>query len=279
MSRLADYLARIGLAAAPPVTPAGHATLQAAHRQAIGFENFDSFLHDRVAIDADSVFAKLVGGGRGGYCFEHNRLFAEMLREIGFTVRPLLARVWLGLQPDADPVPPRTHTLLLVDLDRGPWIADAGFGGSFVPPMPLTEGACASTPDGARHRLGRSPHEWGEWLLERAGPTAATDGRAAPHGDWQSQYGFCLTPVAPDDLELANHWTASRPGIRFTTLRIASIVLPDGFAALADRVLTVYRAGTPERRDITDAGEYRMLLAKLFHIDLSDREIAALGLF
>jgi len=279
MTRLAAYLARIGLSAAPPVSPQGLALLQSAHRQAIGFENFDSFFHARVAIDAESVFAKLVTGRRGGYCFEHNRLFADMLSELGFTVRPLLARVWLGLRPGIDAVPPRTHTLLLVETDDGPWIADAGFGGSFVPPMPLTEGAGATTADGARHRLCRSPHEWGEWLLERAGPTAATDGRAAPHGDWQPQYGFCLTPVAPDDLELANLWTASRPGIRFTTLRIASIVLPDGFAALGDRTLTVYRDGECERHDIASAADFRLLLSNLCHIDLSDDEVAALGLF
>lgn len=279
MSRLAAYLARLGLDDAPAPDAAGLAMLQRAHRQSIGFENFDSHLAARVAIDADSVFAKLVEGRRGGYCFEHNRLFADMLRELGFAPRPLLARVWLGLDPARDAVPPRTHTLLLVDLDGAPWIADAGFGGSFVPPMPLADGTCASTPDSARHRLVHSPHAWGEWLLERAGPPGATDGRAAPHRDWQPQYGFCLTPVAPDDLELANHWTATRPGIRFTTLRIASIVLADGFAALSDTRLTLFRAGTTETREITDAEAYRAVLAELFRIELSAGAVAALGLF
>ena len=82
----------------------------------------------------------------------------------------------------------------------------------------------------------------GQWRLERAGPAGATDGRTAPHGDWQAQYTFDLSEVAPDDLEQANHWTSTHAGTRFTTLHIASFVLADGFAAMTDRQLTIHRA-------------------------------------
>ena len=37
----------------------------------------------------------------------------------------------------------------------------------------------------------------------------------------------------PADLEQANHWTATRPDTRFTTLHIVSIALPRGFAAMS----------------------------------------------
>ncbi|MDE2404231.1 MAG: arylamine N-acetyltransferase [Sphingomonadales bacterium] len=282
MSQLAAYLARIGLGAPPPADARGLATLQQAHRRAIGFENLDIPLGRPIRIDRDAAFAKLVLGGRGGYCFEHNRLYADVLAALGYAARPLLARVWLGLDPAADPAPPRTHTLLLADIAGTPWIADAGFGGSYVPPLPLREADEVATADGARHRLRRpAAGEAGdaEWLLERAGPASATDGRSAAHYDWQPQYGFTLAPVAPADLELSNHWTSTRPATRFTTLRIASIALPDGFASLNDRRLSLHRGGTAEARDIGDAAEYRSLLSGLFRIELSDEEVAALGLF
>jgi N-hydroxyarylamine O-acetyltransferase len=277
--RLAAYLARVGLDAAPAPTSEGLGALLAAHRRAIAFENLDIPLGRGIRIDSDSVFDKLVTRRRGGYCFEQNRLLADMIALIGFKVRPLLARVRLG-PPDVVPV--RSHVTLLVMLDGAPWIADGGFGGSDVPALPLMDGAQAGSPDGAAHRLrkvGDVGTLSGEWLLERAGPHAATDGRAQPHEDWQPQYSFDLAHVAPDDLEQCNHWTATRPGTRFTTLQIASIVLPDGFASLTDRVLTVHQGGEKSVREIADPGDYARMLRALFNLGISDEEAAALPLF
>lgn len=274
------YLTRIGLAERPAPSPEGLAALQAAHRRAIGFENLDIALGRGIRVDGASVFAKLVTQGRGGYCFEQNRLFSDALAGLGMANRPLLARVRLGL-PEAV-TPPRTHVLLLVELAESQWIADAGFGGSYVPPLPLVDGASRQTADGACHRLRRTGQRGelcGEWLLERAGPAGATDGRTAPNGDWQPQYTFDLAQVAADDLEQANHWTSTRPETRFTTLHVASIVLPDGFAALTDRQLTVHRAGHSATRTIGDVADYARTLRETLRIALSDDEASRLPLF
>lgn len=277
---LTRYLARIGLTAAPATDPQGLATLQGAHRRAIGFENLAIPLGDGIRIDSASVFEKLVVRGRGGYCFEQNRLLSDALTALGLVNRPLLARVLLGLP--AHTTPPRTHTLLLVNMDGAAWVADAGFGGSFVPPLPLEDGAQAQTPDGAWHRLLRSGERGslaGEWRLERAGPAGTTDGRSAPHGEWQPQYVFDLGEVAQDDLEMANHWTSTRPETRFTTLCIASVVLERGFAAMTGRQLSIHCHGISETRDVDDAVDYARTLRDLMGIALSDEDAARLPLF
>lgn len=276
---LEHYLQRIGLAARPLPDVRGIAALQLAHRKAIGFENLDVRLGRGVRIDSASVFDKLVLRGRGGYCFEQNRLYSDMLTLLGIENRPLLARVLLGVPEDV--VPARTHTLLLVQAEGRPWIADAGFGGSHVPPLPLEHGAEAETPDGARHRLLYTDRGslTGEWRLERAGPALATDGRCSPHAEWQAQYVFDLSEVAQDDLEMSNHWTSTRPGTRFTSLHIASIVLPGGFAALSERQFTRYREGESETRTIEHPADYARTLRETFRIALSEDEAAALPLF
>lgn len=274
------YIERIGLAQRPVAAPAGLAALQSAHRRAIGFENLDIPLGQGIRIDSESVFDKLVRRGRGGYCFEQNRLLSDALTALGMAHRPLLARVRLGMPESV--TPPRTHVALLAQMEGRHWLSDAGFGGSNVPPLPLEDGAEAMTGDGARHRLRRVGPPGtlgGEWLLERAGPSLATDGRAAPHADWQAQYTFDLGEVAQDDLEQANHWTSTRPGTRFTTLHVASIPLSDGFASMTDRQLTVYRTGGAETRTISDATDYAQTLRGLFRISLSDEEAARLPLF
>ncbi|WP_420138107.1 arylamine N-acetyltransferase family protein [Sphingomonas sp.] len=267
------YLARIGLAAAPPATAEGLIALQRAHRLAIPFENFDVILGRGIAIDSDAVFAKLVTAKRGGYCFEQNRLFEDALIALGFSVRPLLARVWLGIQGAP---PPKTHTLSLVTIDGQDWIADAGFGGSYAPPMPLADGETADAPDGARFRLMRDPLHG--WMLERDGHAASTDGRGGGEG-WQPQFSFTLDPVFTSDLLLSNFWTSTAPESRFRQLRIASIVLPQGFASLTDKSYRRRNGDKEASGEIEDPRVYRMRLSLLFGLDLTAEDVAALGLF
>ena len=282
---LETYLLRIGLGARPAADAAGLAALQFAHRQAIGFENFDVMLGRGISLDPERIFAKLVRGQRGGYCFEHNLLFAAMLRALGLPCRMLLARVWLGMAIEGAPpqaVPPRTHVLLLVDAGEQLWLADAGFGAAYLPPLPLREGAEAGSADGARHRLRRLRPRGGiagEWVIERAGAASATDGRALPHEGWQAQYSFDLTEVAPADLEMSNHWTSSRAESRFTRMHLASIVLPEGFASLNGTRMTMHHQGRADAMELRDPEDYRAALADLFRIVLSGDEVKALGVF
>ena len=260
--QLAAYCERIGYRGAPRADRETLAALQRAHRIAITFENLDIMLGRGVALAPASLFGKIVGHRRGGYCFEQNGLFLLVLEALGFNARPLLARVWLG----AEAIPPRTHTLNLVRLDGEALVVDVGFGGSFVPPMTLADGTEAATADGARHRLGRD--EAHGWMLERDGGEG-----------WARQYSFTLDPVWPADLEMANHFTATRPGTRFTTLCIASAPTPDGYVSLIDRTLTTNRMGRSETREIADAQGYRRVLAESFGLALSEEEVDALGLF
>jgi N-hydroxyarylamine O-acetyltransferase len=257
------YLARIG-ADQVASDAAGLTALQQAHRYAITFENLDIALGRGIRIEPDWLFDKLVARGRGGYCFEQNALFLGMLRGFGFDARPVLGRVWLSAGEGE--VPPRTHTLNLVQIDGADVIADVGFGGSFVPPMRLAADEVTTTPDRVRHRLMRVAGHG--WMLQRD----------AGNG-WERQYSFTTEPVWPADLEAANHWTATRPGTRFTTTRIVSRAFPDGMASLTDRVLTVRRAGGEEKQPVEDPETYGLVLRELFDLALTRDEIMQLGLF
>jgi len=261
-TQLADYFARIGFSGTPRPDSGTLAALQRAHRFAVTFENLDIPLGRGIALAPETLFEKIVTGRRGGYCFEQNGLFLDVLEAIGFAARPLLARVWLG----AEATPGRTHTLNLIRLGGADLIVDVGFGGSFVPPLPLADGAEAATDDGARHRLTIDPDHG--WMLERDGGEG-----------WQRQYSFTLDPAWPADLDMANHFTATRPGTRFTSLRIASAPTPAGYVSLIDRVLTTSRMGRSETREIADAEDYRRVLAETLGLALSAEEIEGLGLF
>src|SRR5258706_15142470 len=86
------YLSRIGHRGVHEPTLATLQALHLAHATHIPFENLDILLGRPIRIDLASLQAKLVFGGRGGYCFEQNTLFAAVLQELGFDVTLLAAR-------------------------------------------------------------------------------------------------------------------------------------------------------------------------------------------
>ncbi|MES2494529.1 MAG: arylamine N-acetyltransferase [Pseudomonadota bacterium] len=260
------YLARITLKHRPLPDADGLALIQSSHRLSIPFENLDIRLGRTISLDPAHVFDKIVHRRRGGYCFEQNSLFLGALQALGFEARPLLGRVWL--MSDGG-VPPRTHTLNLVRIDGEDWIADAGFGGSYIPPMKLADSVEAWAPDGASYRLSRSEDHG--WMLERRGDAATSD--------WQPQYSFTLDQVAPIDLEMSNHWTSTRPDTRFTTLTIVNLCLPTGFAALTDRQYKRRAGGQQVEAEIESAKAYRLRLNFVFGIALDEVEVNGLGLY
>jgi N-hydroxyarylamine O-acetyltransferase len=259
---LSAYLDRLGLERPIPADSAGLARVQRAHRQAIPFENLDILLGRGIDLAPEAVFDKLVRRRRGGYCFEQNRLFLDALKAMGFAARRLMARVWYHGPVE---VPGRTHVLLLVTLSGRPWIADAGFGGGYAPPMPLIADRIVAD-GGTRHRLRQ--HEEHGWLAERDGGEG-----------WIRQMSFTLDEVHESDIAIANHWTATAPASRFTTSAVLGRILPDGDVSLIDRRLTRRQAGGGAKRDIADAASYRATLADLFGIALGEEEVATLPMF
>src|SRR6185295_5916717 len=166
--RLRDYLKKIGVA--PPVEATvgtlGRAHL--AHRETFLFENLSIQRGGRISLVLGDLERKFLDEGGGGYCFEHNTLFAAALRDLGFTVTPLLARVRRG---PADGWM-RTHMVLRVVIAGVPWLADVGFGGfGLLEPIPLSEGATAAQ-GGATYALRR---ENGAWVLSMRDRSAMTD--------------------------------------------------------------------------------------------------------
>src|SRR5262245_7642218 len=87
------YCERIGYTGPRTPTLATLSAIHALHPRAIAFENLDPLLRRSVKLDAAALEAKLVEGGRGGWCFEQNGLFKLVLEALGFRVTGLGGRV------------------------------------------------------------------------------------------------------------------------------------------------------------------------------------------
>jgi N-hydroxyarylamine O-acetyltransferase len=129
------YLARIGYRGTPRADLDTLCALTELHPAAIPFEAIDVLLGRPVDLSPAAIQAKLIDGGRGGYCFEHNSLLKRVLAALGFTVDGLLARVSWMRAPEEPPLP-LTHMALRVTIGGERWLADVGFG-SCVAGAPL----------------------------------------------------------------------------------------------------------------------------------------------
>jgi len=242
---LAAYLARIGLAAPPDPTAAGLAALHLAHATHVPFENLDVLLGRPIRLDPESLQRKLVRDRRGGYCFEQNLLFAAALEAVGFRATRLAARV----RYRANRTLARTHMLLAVEADGGPWLADVGFGGS-GPLLPLRLAAGVEQQQFLwAYRLAA---EGGAWVLQGRVPSG-----------WQDFYAFTLEPQELVDYEVANYYVSTHPDSPFTRTLTAQLPAPEARHLLRNRELTVERATGPETRTVAD-GELPDVLARLF---------------
>ena len=232
------YFRRIGYDGPREPTLAVLRELHALHPRAIPFENLDVLLGRGVKVDLDSVQAKLVTGGRGGYCFEHNSLFSAVLKALGFPVTDLAARVQWG-RPEGL-VGPRSHRLLKVETEGGPYHADVGFGG-------VTQTAPLRFEAGAEQDTGQ-----GRYRLVAVGDELQLQ-FALPSG-WAPVYQFELTPQAPVDYELLNWFVSTHPSSPFITNLMAAWVAEDRRYAVFNSELSVYPyAGEIEKRRLSPA--------------------------
>jgi len=98
--------------------------VQSKHIAQYSFNNLAVVLGQELPLDVESLFNKIVKRRRGGYCFEHNKLLLNVLSELGFEVRVLLAKVIYNRDVEVA----RTHRITLLTLAGDDYIVDAGFG-------------------------------------------------------------------------------------------------------------------------------------------------------
>lgn len=252
---LSAYFARLGWTGTPDVSIETLRSLHIHHNSAIPFENLDVLLPREIQLDDRSLEDKLVNARRGGYCFEQNGLFERVLREIGFNVRSLLGRVVLAHPPQ---MPPRTHRLLLVEVNGERWIADVGFGGqTLTAPIKLLADVAQATPHGEYRLL----YEADEWILQ-----------FSHHDHWQSMYHFDLGRQYASDYVMGNFWSAHWPQSHFRHHLLMCRHLPDGGKMTLTNFHFTHWQGSQvvEKIDLADVPTLYQVLQTRFGLGVDD---------
>jgi len=258
---IAAYSARIGVDGPLPPSAETLRRLHYAHMLAVPFENLDIHWGRPIVLEEGRLFEKLVPRRRGGFCYEHNGLFAAVLRELGFTVDLLEARVgakaWEGGLP-------WDHLTLLVALKER-WLVDVGFGDGFREPLLLDD-------------AGPQTRAEGIWRVQHDGCEGRHSSRTAA-GDWKPEYRFRLRPRRLADFKPGCDYHQHSPESHFTQQRMCSLATETGRITLSDRRLIVTE-GFPSRatandkegdarrkeRDLADEAEFQQVLRERFGI-------------
>jgi N-hydroxyarylamine O-acetyltransferase len=250
MINVPAYLERIGYSG--PTAPSAEVLrdLHRAHLFSVPFENLDIWLRRKFLCDQKAFVAKIVNKRRGGFCYELNGAFAALLLPLGFQVSLLSARV---PREGGSSTPEFDHLALRVDLEES-WLADVGFGDSFLDPLRLETGL-EQTQDGRQFRIS-----------ERHGAFAVQG--LEPEGAWEAKYSFTLQP---NDLEefapmCAYHQTS--PESPFTRKRVCTKPTSEGRVTLSDRKLIVTGKAGKHETLLNSEEEWRTVLQERFGVVL-----------
>ncbi len=243
------YLKRINYHG--PLSPSAETLrdLQVAHLLAVPFENLSIHAGQPIVLEDDALFTKIVEKKRGGFCYEVNGLFAALLRAIGFEVQMLSASV---ANAEGSFGPEFDHMTLMVKLEER-WLADVGFGDSFLEPLLLDERgeqrqgsrAYQIKPEGA-HLI----------MMQREDAD-----------EWQPQYRFTLQPHEyPDYAEMCRYHQTS-PQSHFTQKRVCSRATETGRITLSEmRFIETSNQGARQERVLSGQEEYAAILREHFGI-------------
>lgn len=236
------YLARIGHAG--PASPSFD-TLRALHRLhllTVPFENLSVREGKDIPLVEASLFDKIVSRRRGGFCYELNGLFAALLQGLGFHVSLLAGRVGVdGI--------PFDHMALRVELDEA-WLADVGFGDSFLEPIRIGERVPQAGGDGRSYRLEGD----GDGLLLRR----------LESGSWARQYRIDPETWPLSAFEEGCRYHRTSPLSPFTQKTVVTRATEEGRITLSERRLITTVRGSRSEAELPDESSVTKVLAERF---------------
>jgi len=245
------YFERIGFAGSIAPTLATLELLHALHPDSIPFENIDPVMGRPVLLDQASLEQKLLHKGRGGYCFEHNTLLMNVLRDLDYTVRSYAARMLWGHPEGGARI--ISHMVLVVDISGTSYLCDVG-SSIFILTAPL------KLRDGVEQQVGsetfRLTKSGERWLLEVKLDEA-----------WRGIYQFDLVEQSADEIAAINSVVETEYFNR--ALLFAARVEGGVRYSLSGNRLSIHRPDQPrERRYAGDVAALKTMLSEVFRITL-----------
>ena len=233
-----------------PVDSALLKKLQYAHITAVPYETTEIVDGHPLSLEYDDLFRKIVTENRGGYCFELNGLFGELLRSLGFEVREYAARFLRG---ESEPPKPR-HRVPVVTLNGERWLCDVGVGCK-APRYPvLLETGSEQELCGERYRIDTDDF-LGNVLMEKNG------------NEWQPYFSFNDYPQLAKDFTTLSFYCENHPDSPFL-VNMLSIKTDTGRYTVDKNIFRIWEGDTVKLEKEVDETELESICIKYFGMSL-----------
>lgn len=225
--------------------------LHRAHLLAIPFENLDIHWKRPIVLDTEKFYEKIVGEDRGGFCYEQNGLFHEVLKVLGFENRIVSSRVDMG---DGTITPEYDHMALIAVAEGQEYLVDVGFGRGFATePLKLLLDLEQQDPSGI-FRI--REHNDGYLLVERKDDD----------GGWCGEYIFKRQVRDLSEFSGMCHFHQTSPESHFTKDKICSQLSEEGRKTLTGKKYVETKNGERTEMDVESEQQFNEILKREFNI-------------
>jgi N-hydroxyarylamine O-acetyltransferase len=222
------------------------------HLLSIPFENLDIHLNRKIILEPEAIYSKIVVNRRGGFCYEMNGLFYEIITAIGFNAIRISARVY---NENNEPGKEFDHMAIIVNIDGEDWLADVGFGDSFLEPLKFK-------PDVEQKLFGKI-YKIVKLDDENFKTVNSEDGKA-----YKNMYMFSLIPRELSDYDEMCVYQQTSPDSHFVKNTVCTLARTNGRITLSGMKITETKNRVRKETDLKSTEEINLKLKKLFNITL-----------
>ena len=243
------YLLRIGYSGNVKPSLEVLSELQRMHLLHVPFENLDIHNGIPIELEVNKLYVKIIINRRGGFCYELNGLFYELLNALSFNVKRISARVYdkeKGYGKEYD------HLAILVTIDSVEYLSDVGFGEFALLPLKIEPGVIQ---DGLV----------GDYIIHKQENNYYQVSKSE-NGQLKPEYIFTDTARELNEFKEMCWYHQTNPQSHFTQKKLITIATPDGRITLTGDNLKIWHAGLVNEIDLEDESVFRSMLMRYFNI-------------
>lgn len=244
------YFKRIGYNGDPSPTFEVLKELQKKHLFTVPFENLDIHYGNRIDLDIENIYDKIIHRNRGGFCYELNGLFYELLESIGFQATIVSARVYK--KEEKDYTPEFDHLAIIVQLDKTDYLVDVGFGEFIFSPL--------------NTEVNHLQHDLREtYRVDQYDRTHMQVSRQE-NSKWVPEYIFSLRERALQDFAGMCHYHQTSSESHFRQKKICSLPTDSGRITVTSDKVKIKQEGGIDEHELKNEEEFRAALWEYFRI-------------
>jgi len=249
---LLKYLKRINYSG--EITPSIEVLnrLQYSHLMTIPFENID--IQTKVNIELENSYNKIVNNKRGGFCYELNYSFYQLLKEIGFEVKMISARVF----SNEDNVfgPEYDHMALIATIKTKQYLVDVGFGEFSLYPLVMELNIIQNDPRG-------------DFRIEQYDDEYLIVKKMNQSNTFSAEYIFSTKERSIKEFYQMCKYHQTNSKSHFTQKLICSLATVDGRITISDRTFKKTKNGVVSEQSLKNEEEIRLILLNDFNINIA----------